>query len=122
MARHSRMLINTSIPASVAGMEVAPHRYTLDRDDDIDNTPGAIPFRDWFKAQPYQVGDVVFVVCGEGYARAYISGLGVDRDRYDDRRAKYRVHRETKKGTWSKIWYWAHPGQIQRGYQRAGAE
>ena len=101
----------------VAAYEVAPHRYLW-------NAPVADPmpftWREVRDAAPYKVGDVVFVVHGDTFRRAYIATVGVDKDSWDDWRECYHVLPETKAGRWSKVYYIAHPGYIQRGYQRAG--
>lgn len=124
--RHSRRITTPCLDTRVDQCQVAPHRFTwmpvpgqpwTDRDD----TPGqaGMRVREWLKKVEYQAGDVVWIVCGGEYARAMISGVFVSYDRYDDRRPMFRVHRETTKGGWSKNWYYAYPGQIQRGYLRA---
>lgn len=118
----SRLNITTPDPSTV---EVAPHRYLWNAPYDAERArlsePGEGRIRDFLATAPYQKGDVVYVVCGEGYAKAYISEVALDYDRYGDRREKYRVHRLNVDGKrFSKRWYYAHPGYIQRGYYRAG--
>lgn len=108
------------LPDTVAELPVAPHRYLWGETNDRDDTPGAMPIREWKKLIEYQEGEVVYVVYGETFAKAYISLVGMDNDSYGDRRPMFRVHRETKRGTWSKLWYYTWPGFIQRGYLRAG--
>lgn len=117
MARTSARI---SLPATVDETTVAPHRYTWDGANNVDGDPSAMPYREWRKAQPYQPGDVVWIDRDGKAVRAYISDVFVEYDRYGDRRAKYRVHPETAKGTWSKLWHYTFPGYIQRGYLRAG--
>jgi hypothetical protein len=100
----------------VASFEVAPHRYRYDA------PLGTIPtsWKEVKEAAPYKPGDVVYVIYGDGFARAYIHAIGCKRDFYGDLCETYEVRRETKAGHWSKRTYVAHPGFIQRGYQRAG--
>lgn len=101
----------------VADYPVAPHRYLWDKTtpDDL-----AITWREVRDAAPYKVGEVVFVVYGDGFRRAYVGAVDVTKDRWDDWRECYQVFPETKAGQWSKLYYTAHPGFVQRGYQRAG--
>jgi hypothetical protein len=103
----------------VAAYEVAPHRYLYNRpfDPSVDMPE---TYKETIAAAPYKVGDVVLTVCGEGYARAYVAGVYADRNHYGELREYYLIRRETKAGEWSKRPYHAWPGQIQRGYQRAG--
>lgn len=101
----------------VADYEVAPHRYRWDiaTPDDV-----AITWREVRDAAPYKAGEVVFVVYGDGFRKAYIGAVEVTKDAYEFWRECYHVFPETKAGAWSKLFYVAHPGFIQRGYQRAG--
>lgn len=101
----------------VADFTVAPHRYLWNA-----TLPAelAITWREVRDAAPYKAGEVVFVVYGDGFRRAYVESVDVQKDRWDDWRECYRVFPETKAGQWSKLFYIAHPGFIQRGYQRAG--
>jgi hypothetical protein len=101
----------------VATYKVAPHRYTYSSP-----VPDTFPstYKEVLAAAPYKVGDVVYVIYGDAYTRAYISAVECARDPYDEWREYYKVHRETKKGAWAQSWYIVHPGYIQRGYQRAG--
>ena len=101
----------------VAAYPVAPHRYKWDAvtPDDL-----AITWREVRDAAPYKVGEVVFVVHGDGFRRAYIGAVDVQKDRWGEWLECYRVFPETKAGRWSRLFYVAHPGFIQRGYQRAG--
>lgn len=101
----------------VSEYEVAPHRYLWDRTtpDDL-----AVTVREVIAAAPYKPGEVVYVVYGDSYRKAMIYSVSVDRNIYDEWRECYRVFPETKAGLWSKLYYTAHPGYIQRGYQRAG--
>jgi hypothetical protein len=113
MARHSRTVDHTYNP--VATYTVAEHRYRWDRED--------LPPLTWRECRdnaPYKVGDVVYVVYGDGFRKAIIHRVDVGRDRWDDWREQYFVLPETTKGEWGKLGYVAHPGYIQRGYQRAG--
>jgi hypothetical protein len=101
----------------VADYPVAPHRYKWDAvtPDDL-----AITWREVRDAAPYKAGEVVFVVYGDGFRRAIISSVEVTKDASDFWRECYHVFPETKAGQWSKLYYVAHPGFVQRGYQRAG--
>ena len=107
-------------PENVGDTPVAPHRYRWDREDFIDDTPGAMKVREWCVAQPYQPGEVVWVWNGEDNKKARVLGVYVDYDYYGDRRPKYRVQFETKTGLWSKLFDYVSPGHIQRGYYHAG--
>lgn len=71
-------------------------------------------------AAPYKPGEVVYVVYGDTFRRALIGRLTCKVADDGFLREAYEVHPETKAGRWSKRWYLAHPGYIQRGYQRAG--
>ena len=112
----TRKLRNPPDFGPVADYPVAPHRYRWDTpSEDVPDNWRAV--RD---AAPYKVGEVVYVVYGAGFAKAIISLVDSAKTSHDEWRETYRVHRETKKGEWSKLFYVAHPGFIQRGYQRAG--
>lgn len=102
----------------VSFFEVAPHRYLYDAkfDAEIDLTS----MRAVRNAAPYKAGEVIFVVYGDGFAKAYVHAVFCSRTYYGDLREYYEVRRETKAGEWSKRTYQVHPGQVQRGYQRAG--
>jgi hypothetical protein len=111
---------------AVSSVTPAPHRYTWDADQ-IDGSFKIIDGevvprgRDFVALAPYKVGDVVYIVWGEGFALAYISHVGYDYDMYGDRRHKYRVHKANKRGdTFSKTFHYTWPGMIQRAYVRAG--
>ena len=117
-----RLNIPTPDPTTV---EVAQHRYKWDEPMNEEYMKASedrtVPIREFLKLAPYQKGEVVYVVYGDEFAKAYISGVYLDYDVYGDRREKYRVHRLNADGkSFSKRWYYAHPGQVQRGYQRAG--
>ena len=101
----------------VAEYEVAPHRYHWNAP-----IPDRCPetWKEVRDAAPYKAGEVVFVVYGDGYRRAYIEFVDVTKNSWDDWRECYHVFPETKAGHWSRLYYVAHPGFIQRGYQRAG--
>ncbi len=100
----------------VEALPVAPHRYTWTRQ--IDTSPQT--WREVRDAAPYQPGEVVYTVDGDGFRRAYIVRVDCDRDRWGDLRECYKVRPETKAGTWARREYTIHPGYVQRGYQRAG--
>lgn len=101
----------------VADYEVAPHRYLYDA-----ACPEAFPttYKEVVDAAPYKAGEVVYVVYGDGFRKAIIVYVGCSKDYYGDWREQYTVFPETKNGKWSKLYYEAHPGFIQRGYRRAG--
>lgn len=106
---------------------VAPHRYTFEGSPDEldygvlirDGKAGATAR--WRESLAYKAGEVVMVAAGEVASRARILDVFPDFNDYmGEFRPKYRVQRETKAGTWSKVWEYTWPGFIQRGYQRAG--
>lgn len=105
----------------VADFTVADHRYLYNASTGAD----ALSFSDSMDAKkvraaaPYQKGDVVYVVWGDGYRRAYVEDVWVRR-RDGDLIEYYRVRHENVDGTWSRLVKDAFPGYIQRGYQRAG--
>lgn len=99
----------------VATFTVAPHRYTWNRE-----VPEPTSLTEARKAAPYQAGDVVYVVHGDSFRRAYVHQVIGTFDRYGDRREAYWVLGENKDGTFSKRAHKVYPGQVQRGYQRAG--
>ncbi len=94
---------------------VAPHRYLFSGTDPRPEGHKAVR-----NAAPYRPGDVVYVVCGDSFARAYVHRVCAEHDAWGDYRECYDVRRETKAGAFSKKFYRVHPGQVQRGYQRAG--
>lgn len=98
---------------------VAPHRYLYNAPFDpaeLERTT-ARQVRD---AAPYRPGEVILVVYGDGYRRAYVHAVGCNRDYYGDLRETYEVRPETKAGYFSKLTHTTHPGLVQRAYQRAG--
>jgi hypothetical protein len=102
----------------------APERSFDDVDGSFvcDHDAGTVTPRnsEFLASSPYKVGDVVFVAYGDGFARAYISGVFNDYDQFGDRRLMYRVHRENKRGdAFAKTFYYTWPGYVQRGYQRS---
>lgn len=101
----------------VADYAAAAHRYLYNRP-----IPDVFPttYREIMGAAPYKVGEVVYIIYGDGFTKAIISRVSCDKDRWDDWRECYEVHRETKKGAWSKKFHKVWSGYIQRGYQRAG--
>lgn len=103
----------------VIAFEVAPHRYLYDAPFDPE-TPLPLTWKEVKAASPYKAGEVVYVAYGDGFARAYIHALSCAHDDLGFLREAYEVRRETKAGEWAKRTYIAHPGFIQRGYQRAG--
>ena len=101
---------------SVETFTVAPHRYLF---NDGPERP-ASGYKAVREAAPYQPGEVAYAVDGDTFRRVYIVAVYAERDRYDDLREFYEVRPETKRGTFARRSYHAHPGYIQRGYQRAG--
>lgn len=101
----------------VASFAVAPHRYLW-------TAPIADPppqtWREVREAAPYKPGDVVFVVYGDGYCRAYVHAITCRRDGFGDLVEAYEIRRETRSGTFHKRAYVVGAGLVQRGYQRAG--
>jgi hypothetical protein len=95
---------------------VSPHLYSYHAP-----SPDPMPYtwREVRDAAPYKPGDVVYVVDGDGFRKAYISRVDVDKNNWDDWREYYWVRPETKQGTFAKREYKAYPGFVQRGYQRA---
>jgi hypothetical protein len=99
----------------VNAYDLAPDRYLFSGNLDRPKT-----FNDVRKAAPYQEGDVVLVVYGAGFTRAYVHRVWAEHDAWGGYRECYDVRRETKAGHFAKNFYRVHPGHIQRGYQRAG--
>jgi hypothetical protein len=115
----ARILKNNDSLLPVAEYEVAPHRYTYDGKNNSDEY--AKDFKTWLESVPYKKGEVIWLDIGEKDAvRARIITIGWEDNLYGDRVEKYKVHVPTKKGTWSKLWFYTHPGFVQRGYQKAG--
>lgn len=110
---------NLPVLAPVSEFTVAEHRYRWDAPSD----PAELDRTTWKQvrdASPYKAGEVVYVVYGDTYAKAYIHEVSCERNYYDELREYYIVRRETKAGRWANQTYKAHPGYVQRGYQRAG--
>lgn len=97
---------------------IAPHRYTWD--DDRPDPALARDLKTWRALVPYKEGEAVYVDRGGKAVKALILDVFPDRDSAGFRRERYRIVVETAKGLWSRSWEYAHPGAIQRGYQRAG--
>lgn len=116
----TRTLRNPPQLAPVAAYEVAPHRYLFTDPNFDPDAPIPYTWREVRDAAPYKVGEVVYVVYGDGFRKALIHHVDADKDVYDFWREVYTVLPETKKGQWSKVFYKAYSGFIQRGYQRAG--
>jgi hypothetical protein len=104
-----------NLPAANA-FQVAEHRYRWD----IADTTFPLTWSDVKASAPYKVGEVIYVVHGDGYARAYVHAVTCAKDGLDFWRESYIVRRETATGAFSKRAYMVHPGQVQRGYQRRG--
>lgn len=101
----------------VASYPVAEHRYAWDKPTPDDF---AFTYKEVREAAPYKVGDVVYVVYGDGFRKAIVYAVQVHMGNDGFWREAYAVFPETKSGEWSKLYYVAHPGYIQRGYYRAG--
>lgn len=126
----SRNLRNRNHPAPnpVSSYTVAPDHYNSP--DEIDRSVKqymAETYRDWKALNPYQPGDIVWIEVYErdgskSARKAFISDIFPERDRYGDRRAKYRVHIANKTGdSFARNWVYTWPGFIERGYKRAAA-
>ena len=106
----------------VGNPDMAPHRYHYDTFDTgfrylTDD------YRVWKAAVPYKEGECIWIERDGAACRARIVHILHDRsyrERTGDRREVYRCQYETKAGKWSRNWTDAHPGTVQRGYQRAG--
>lgn len=115
-------------PDLVAGATVAPHRYIYNGTFRHDGNPGAKEMADCTSYAerranlPYVEGEVVYLDRNGVAVKAliYVAHTSGYTDRYGDPREAYKVQIETVSGHWSKLWEIAHPGYIQRGYQRAG--
>ena len=110
-------------PEPVTGCVVAPHRYTWDdatQDDPSVHEYGVDALRRWQKTVPYQPGEVVYVERNGKAVLARILNVFHERNRFDERVAKFRVQYATGDGEWSKMWVYTYPGFIQRGYALAG--
>ena len=115
-------------PDLVADAKVAPHRYLYFSTVRHDGTPGAKDmadcknFAERKENLPYVEGEVVYLDRDGKAVKAliYVAHTSGYNDRYGDPREAYKVQVETASGHWSKLWEIAHPGYIQRGYQRAG--
>lgn len=99
----------------VSDYEVAPHRYTWDRDyEDHDD------YHAWKASVPYKKGEVIYFEDGGKAKKALIMDVFPTLDRFGDRSEKFRVLVETRHGQFSKLYTFIWPGQVQRGYKRAG--
>lgn len=68
---------------------------------------------------PYKKDHVVYMEYDGEVRKAIITDIFLDRDQFDDRRPKYRIHLANKKGdTFAKNWLYTWPGFIQRGYKK----
>ena len=107
-------LVRDSDPRPVTAFAVAPHHYTFDRCD-----PDSDTHRACREAAPYQAGDVVYLDTGDAVpALARVVQTSARRTHYGDLQEFYRVQKATKAGYWSRVWLYAYPGQIQRGYEK----
>ncbi len=116
-------LVKHWTPTTVADATVAPNYYALngDLDTTIASTAGDGKIREFVASIPYKKGDVVWVEDGETAVLAFISDVTFELDRYDDRRAKFRIQKATKAGTFSKRFSYTYAGFIQRGYERSAS-
>lgn len=116
-------LIKNWTPITVEEAAIAPNYYTFDGNLDTTIASAAADgkIREFIASVPYKKGDVVWIEDGDRAILALISDVGFELDRYDDRRAKFRIQKATKAGTFSKQFSYAYPGHIQRGYEKAGA-
>lgn len=106
----------------VSDYQVAPHRYLYTELVGAEALLG-VPeptYKEVKAAAPYKVGEVVYAIYGDIFAKVIITYVYAQRTIHGDLREVYMGRRETKKGTWHKRPYELHPGYIQRGYQRAG--
>lgn len=123
----SRNLRNRNHPAPnpASSYEIAPDFFNIEDSYDEMAEYVADRLRDWRNAHPYKPGMVVWMECRKRDGskitkRAYITDVFSERDRYGDRRAKYRVHVETAKGDrFAKNFVYTWPGYIERGYRLA---
>lgn len=120
-------LIRNWTAEKVEDSEVAPHRYRYDGTLRASDGEKAVElwecrgYEERKKNLPYVDGEVVWVERDGGAKKARIwLALVTARDRDGFVREVYKVQYETGEGLWSKLWEYVHPGQIQRGYKRAG--
>ena len=115
-------LIKDWKPVSSIDAEVAPNYYDAkaDLDTTIVSVCGDGKGRAFVDSVPYKAGDVVWVEDGNKAVLALISGVWFELDRNEFRRAKFRIQKATKAGTFSKQFSYTYPGFIQRGYEKAG--
>jgi hypothetical protein len=107
-----------------AGRVVSKYNTTiaervLDEPLSLDDFPTWGTRKEAREANPYKVGDVVWVNDGR---RALVIATFVERlndsDPISDLLPVLRVRAMTKKGEWSKLWEMVWPGYIQRGYEK----
>lgn len=91
----------------------------LDAPFSLDDFPTWGPWKQAREANPYKVGDVVWVNDGR---RALVIGVFIQRinenDPISDILPVLRVRPMTKSGEWSRLWEMVWPGYIQRGYEK----
>lgn len=117
-------------PSRVADSAIAPHRYLWKGAPEIPAveypkgadrvTRGMYEHRHFMKHVEYHIGDVIYLEHNGAPILARVLRVFAERNRHDELVAKYRVQLATKSGLWSKVWIYAHPGPVQRGYQLAG--
>ena len=112
-------------PIVVDDLPVAPHRYHYKgtigpNGEELANVELAKDYTEARRTFPYQEGEVVYMDDGGKAVRVLIYAVCIGRNMYGDRTHEYKVQRETKGGTFSKLWERTYPGFIQRGYARAG--
>lgn len=116
-------LIKNWQPVSVEGAETAPNHYAYAgrADTTIYSTAGDGKIREFLASVPYKKGDIVWLEDGDRAILALISDVTFELDRFGDRRAKFRIQKATKAGTFSKQFSYTYPGFIQRGYEKAAS-
>jgi hypothetical protein len=72
------------------------------------------------KTNPYRTGDVVRVDPGvEALVVNTMVRRVIEGDPWSSLLPLCKVRKKTAKGEWSKVWTYAWPGDIQRGYEAA---
>lgn len=116
--RGDRGVAIPTINETPATAGVSPHRYRWDRGDDHEQPEQS--YAEWHAAVAYKPGEVVYVDVSGVATLARVLYVFCERNRFDERQAKYRVQLATKRGTWAGSWVYTWPGFIQRGYALAG--
>jgi hypothetical protein len=123
MGRNIRSLTVATVAPADAPM--APHRYQYEVTLRPDGQPAKdLDLCDTFAERkanyPYVTGEFVWIDRNGEAVRAHILHVAYNFNYPGERREYYTVQHETKTGEWSKNWIRVYPGDIQRGYQRAG--